>query len=59
MHRFRKAVQQQHQRRTGFAGHEGVEGEIRSNADFLEMGHRITTHILFGYCDKEAMLPLA
>jgi len=38
MHGFRKAVQQQHQRRAGFAGGEGVEGEAGLKGDFFEVG---------------------
>jgi hypothetical protein len=39
MHRFGKAVQQQHQRRALLAGGEGVEGEGGCDGDFFELGH--------------------
>jgi hypothetical protein len=35
MHRFGKAVQQQHQRRAGLARDEGVEGEARGDGDLF------------------------
>ncbi len=35
MHRFRKAVQQQHQRRPGRAGGDGVEDEMRRDGDLF------------------------
>jgi hypothetical protein len=43
MHGFGKAVQQQHQRRTRFAGDEGVEGQSRGGRDFFEAGHAFRT----------------
>lgn len=39
MHRFRNAVQQQHQRRTGLAGGEDLEGQAGGNRDLFELGH--------------------
>src|SRR5258705_8930733 len=39
MHRFGKAMQQQHQWRARRTGDEGVEGEVRGNPDCLEFGH--------------------
>ena len=39
MHGFGKAVQQQHQRRAGFAGGEGIEGEVRGNRKFFKSDH--------------------
>ena len=35
MHRFRKAVQQQHQRRPGCAGGDGIEDEMRRDGDLF------------------------
>jgi hypothetical protein len=35
MHRFRKAVQQQDQRRPGRAGGDGIEDEMRRNGDLF------------------------
>ncbi len=35
MHRFRKAVQQQDQRRPRYAGGDGIEGEMRRDADLF------------------------
>jgi hypothetical protein len=32
-----KAMQQQHQRRTGFAGDEGVEGQVGRDRDFIDI----------------------
>jgi lysophospholipase L1-like esterase len=39
MHRFRKAVQQQHQRRAGLADGEDIEGQAGRNRDLFELGH--------------------
>jgi hypothetical protein len=39
MHRFRKTVQQQYQRRTGLAGGDGVEGELRGDGDLCGNWH--------------------
>ena len=39
MHGFRKAVQQEHQRRPGLASGKGVEGEGGGGSDFFEVGH--------------------
>jgi hypothetical protein len=39
MHRFRKAVQQQHQRRALLARHQRVEDEVWGDGDLFEMGH--------------------
>ena len=39
MHRFRKAVQQQHQRRVWLARDNGVEGEGGGDGDLRERGH--------------------
>ena len=39
MHGFRKAVQQQHQRRPGFAADEGVERQTGCDGDLFELGH--------------------
>ena len=39
MHRFRKAVQQQHQRRSLVARGQRVEGEVRGDGDLGEGGH--------------------
>ena len=56
MHRFRKAMQQQHQRRAGLAGGEGVEGQAGGKRDFFEMGHgrdlrcRAAAAMLFAAC---------
>jgi hypothetical protein len=36
VHRFRKAVQQQDQRRTALAGNEGVERQPRYGGDFFD-----------------------
>ena len=35
-HRFRKAVQQQHQRRTALAGRQRIEGKLRGDGDLFE-----------------------
>ena len=39
MHRFRKAVQQQDQRRAGRAGGDGIEGEMRRDGDLFRCRH--------------------
>ena len=39
MHRFRKAMQQQHQWRAWSAGREGIEGQGGGGGDFGEGGH--------------------
>src|SRR6185437_880299 len=39
MHRFRKAVQQQHQRRAALTRHQRVEGEVRGDGDLFATGH--------------------
>ena len=41
MHRVRKAVQQQHQRRTGLAGGDGVESEMRRDGDLFGSRHGV------------------
>nr|WP_283813557.1 hypothetical protein [Bradyrhizobium paxllaeri] len=39
MHRFRKAMQQQHQRRAGRAGRDGIEDEMWRDGDLFAVGH--------------------
>ena len=39
MHGLGKAVQQQHQRRAGFAGDESIEGEVGGNRKLLMFDH--------------------
>src|SRR3954463_14257066 len=41
MHRFRKAVQQQHQRRPGRTGGDGVEDKMRRDDDLFLDGHGV------------------
>jgi hypothetical protein len=52
MHRFRKAVQQQHQRRAGFAGGEGIEGKAGCNRDFFKLGHPPQLSIAGSHLDR-------
>jgi len=53
MHRFRKAMQQQHQRRTVISGGEHVEGQLRRDGDFLQGRH--TTNLAH---DPEKSFPI-
>jgi hypothetical protein len=39
MHRFGKAMQQQHQRRAALAGREGIEGQAGGNGDLFWCRH--------------------